>query len=169
MPLEPTFFAAAKARIQALSRSAAAHPLAFVATVAAGVIVPSVVITAFAFQSRDPHQIGRFAGTIAEPLALLGGAWVVYRWPMLIGRRSSVLLGVSGALGMIAAAFWVHDVDGWTAAAGILLPLARMIRHRRSEVDEPPQVGGAAGMPALGAPAHPPAYQPANDARAREL
>jgi hypothetical protein len=99
-------------------------------TVAASILLPTVIITAYALLVRDALRIGIFAVSVAEPLALVGAAGVAF-----LGARVTVswwnsrpqvwgaIVGVIAATWMVAAAIRVQDIDGWTAAAAILLPV----------------------------------------------
>jgi hypothetical protein len=151
-------------------RPSVAHPLVFLGTIVAGILVPTVVITIQAFLTRDAARISAFASAVAEPLALTGSAGVVALWPQLVSRRSSLLLGVTGALGVLAAALWVNDVDRWTALAVALLPLLRILRHRATSNPQGPRASHTAAadheVPPL-SPGMPPAWRPMPDEERR--
>jgi hypothetical protein len=99
-------------------------------TVAASILLPTVIITIYALLVRDALRIGIFAVSVAEPLALVGAAGVAF-----LAARATVswwngrpqvwgaIVGVLAATWMVAAAIRVQDIDGWTAAAAILLPV----------------------------------------------
>lgn len=112
------------------------------ASVAAAIALPSFAIAVYAWTTRDSERITAFALAVAEPLALLAALAVTGLAAYWTARRAArptrwgVLLGSIAAAGMLAAALWVDDVDGWTVAALGLLPLAGMTGARLGVYDE---------------------------------
>lgn len=115
-------------------------------SVVASILLPSLVIGAYAIVQRDVHRIASFAVAAAEPLALVAAvattAFMVARTATRQARPSrwGAICGSVAATCMLAAAWWVGDVDRWTAAAVALLPLAGLtattwpVRPSRSRV-----------------------------------
>lgn len=102
-----------------------------VAGVAASILVPSALVSAYALLTADAAAIVRFALRVAEPTALAAAATVVLLLPARGSRTAGALRGVATAVAMGAAALWVGDVDAWTYAAFGLLPLAGALRAGR--------------------------------------
>jgi hypothetical protein len=138
------------------------------ASVVAQIVAPSLLVTGYAMVTRDGGQIVAFAFRVSEPVALLaailvtvvGARWAVQR--RLAVRESGTAIGAVSALAMVAAALRVHDVDGWTAGAVALLPLAGAVggwlaRRRASRrsaearhTDERPAIGATSSPGQLG-------------------
>lgn len=106
-------------------------PIAGVASVVASIVVPSVVISGYALFVRDAMRVTHFALMVAEPLAFVGAlvttAMVARRTSRDRSARWGAVIGVAASAAMLGAAIWVHDVDAWTAAAVVLLPVAGMV------------------------------------------
>lgn len=108
------------------------------ASVAAAIALPSLAITAYAWTTRDAERITAFALAVAEPLALLAALAMTGLTAYRTARRAvrptrwGLLLGSIAAAGILGAALWVNDVDGWTGAALVLLPLAGVLGARWS-------------------------------------
>ena len=126
------------------------------AGVAASILVPSALVSAYALLTADAAAIARFALRVAEPTALAAAATVVLLLPARGSRTAGALRGVATAVAMGAAALWVGDVDAWTYAALGLLPLAGALRAGRGGT--PARVAcGAAIHDAMACEALPPA------------
>jgi predicted lipid-binding transport protein (Tim44 family) len=113
--------------------------LAALASTVGAIVVPATVISFYATITPSSLQVTAFALRVAEPTALatavivtgLGARWAAAdaRRPRLIG----MLVGVLAAALALGTALWTGDVDGWTAAAVVLLPLAGLLGGRRAE------------------------------------
>jgi hypothetical protein len=93
------------------------------AAVAGSIIVPSVAITAFAVVSRSADQIGQLALRIAEPLGMAGAMAAVLLFPARQGPHAGVIRGAAAALAIYVAAAWTGDIDWWTRASVVALPM----------------------------------------------
>jgi hypothetical protein len=94
-----------------------------VAAVAGSIIVPSIAITAFAMVSRSADQTTQLALRIAEPLGMAGAMTAVLLFPARKGPHAGVYRGAAAALAIYLAAAWTGDIDWWTRASVITLPL----------------------------------------------
>lgn len=119
---------------------------------AASGMVPALLITSYALAARDSARITTFAMSVAEPSSLAGAIAVVALFPSSGGRRGGLRRGLVAAAVMVASAWWVHDVDGWTAAAVGLLPVAAMIAARVRRPSRPALEPAAARPPLAGEP-----------------
>jgi hypothetical protein len=145
-------------------------------SVAASILLPSLVITAHAWMTREGVEIARFAARVAEPLALLGAAGVA----LAAARRRprswstagswSLAVGIVSAGAIVAAAYRVGDVDLWTAAAAAVLPAVALLGGRRAGAESRPAPSAAPptlSVPEPGTPLPPPPGEgPTADARA---
>lgn len=141
-------------RSRAIYSRVVAGLAAAIASVLASVALPTAVITIYAMRARNVELITSFAQSVAEPLGLLGAAAATFGIARFMARRTglgrSVIPWIGGAAAgsMVGAAFWVGDVDGWTAAAALVLPATAMLAARRS-----PALGAGGARRPIAAPA----------------
>lgn len=115
------------------------------ASVVGTIVVPSVLISLYAAVIPEGVRVATFALRVAEPIALAaavaitasGARWTARRSPR--PHATGVLTGVAAAVAGVACARWVGDVDGWTAAAVVLQPLAGLLGGWRAAHDVAPR------------------------------
>jgi hypothetical protein len=126
------------------ARCAAAIALIALASVAAGILVPGLVITVYALIDPDPDAIVPFAVRVAEPLALFGAAvvvacaaWLRPRWWHGPGYGWGLAAGLVAAAAIGIAALLIGDVDLWIVVAVVVLPAVGYLFVRRAPRPEP--------------------------------
>lgn len=111
------------------------------ASVVGTIVVPSVLISLYAAVIPEGMRVTTFALRVAEPVALAAAVAITASGARWTARRSArpratgALTGVAAAVVGVACALWVGDVDGWTAAAVVLQPLAGLLGGWRAARD----------------------------------
>jgi hypothetical protein len=116
-----------------------------IATLLARILVPTIVITAYASFADTPAAVGAFAASVAQPLALAGAACVAFtaawlrpaQWPGS-AHGWSLSAGAAGAIALVTGGLWLANLDLWTAIGVVVLPTVALLATRRTPPERSP-------------------------------